>query len=205
MSDPLNYDTQVGPNGLGYAYRSDAPGRNVGLCARHRADGTPRLVFDLQINYRRSRRPTAAYVRRLAVEFALVRHDPQVPRSVPRLPKGVGVLIGQRDWEALGRGAAPPSSEPWQDWRNAKHAMTSWNKALVYLVSWSVELSWPTLRIESVHATKTGISAPEIALWMGDESACLLDENVVKSYGTLEFDDMATYFFPDELLPLIFR
>jgi hypothetical protein len=194
MTERLVSVKQLGPNGMGYAYKMTGERPSVGLCARHRADGVPRLVFDLTVNYQRySPLYDLPHSHGLAVEFAL---DRQLP-----LPPHISVLIGRRTWADLSQRAQPPGSDSWRDWGVDSDITSFWRGATVSLLPWSVELRWPILRVGSgLIAPRTGIIAYELALWSGTEYACLLNENWMRAGGAGELivddADETTCFFP---------
>ena len=195
MSNALVPEKQVGPSGMGYAYLPTENGPKVGICVQHRADGTPRLVFDLTINYQ-GPQYGLPHARRLAVEFALDRGRP--------LPPDVGVLIGKCTWRGLEKRFQPPGSDPWldpwRDWRIKSCPTTVWQRReTVSLLPWSVELRWPVLRAESgLMSPRTGIVSHELAVLNGNETVCMLDPSWLeeKKFGKLMIDSETTCFFP---------
>ena len=190
MADLLK---SLGPREIGYAYLQTQGHPRVGLCVRHRPDGSPRLVFDLTVNYGKRCQIGLPHGRRVGVEFALRCPEP--------LPPDIAVLIGHRSWVDLAGRFQPPGSDRWRDWPVDCDTTSVWRGEVLSLVGWAVELRWPVSQSRAgvLPPPCAGVWSPELALWHGREPVCALNPDWLglEKYGLLIIDDETTCFFPN--------
>lgn len=179
------------PDDCGHVYRSAGQHLEVGLATRHRADGTPRLLFDVTVVFARSPQPELGYLRQLRIDFEICRDG--------QLPPHIGVLIGRDVWQAFQRRPATPGSEPWRSLPAVGDSSFSWNNQIVEVYDWAVILSWPVARVSpGLKIPFRNVAAECLATPAGSD--CLINAQwpVYSRKGELLIDDgqRVSMFFP---------
>lgn len=187
-------DTRFGPGSVGYAYLPDENELRVGLCVRHRPDGTSRLVFDLLVHFQKDAQHDFPKRQIMRIEVTL-----------DDLPDNIGVLLGQRNWTRQREMTRLQGSDPWRPLPPPCDETTVWQGKTVSLLEWRATLRWPVSDSypTGLSPPKLGIPHGQLAIWHGDEPVCIVNRRwlTVPRHGhlpppMLHRDDEYTYYFP---------